>query len=78
MKTNDIKSGHKIQLANGWHGTMKDNMRGNIRLAEVEGFETELGSVYAHDIKRVLNLDNNIWEIVEHTPAQIKLKAMVG
>jgi hypothetical protein len=76
MKTNDIKSGHKIQLANGWNGTMKDNARGNIRLAEVEGFVTELGSVYAHDISLV-HIEGN-WVRVEHTPAQIKVKAMVG
>jgi hypothetical protein len=28
-----------------------DNKKGNIRLAKVYGFETEIGSVYAHDIK---------------------------
>lgn len=78
MKTNDIKTGYKIQLSNGWNATMKDNMRGNIRMAEVEGFYTEIGSIYSHDIKRVFNPNTTVWETVEYTPAQIKLKIIAG
>lgn len=78
MKTNDIKSGMKIQLNNGWFATMKDNKKGNTRLCEVEGIYTELGSVYSHDIKYVLDSNNNKWLHVEYTPAQIKLKSIVG
>jgi len=53
MKTNDIKKGMRILLRNGWYGTMKDNKRGNIRMAEVEGYFTETGSIYAWDIAKV-------------------------
>ena len=74
MKTNDIKKGMKIQLNNGWFATMFDNKKGNIRMAEVEGIYTEIGSVYAHDIARVKV--NEAWVPVEHTPAQLKLKSM--
>jgi len=57
MLTNDIKKGTRIQLKNGWYGTMMDNMKGNIRMAEVEGYCTEIGSVYAWDIAHVINPD---------------------
>jgi len=72
MKTNEIKKGTRIQLANGWFGTMMDNRRGNIRMAEVEGMYTEMGSVYAWDIKRVLV--GEYWVPVELTPAQRKAR----
>ena len=49
--TNDLKKGTKIRLACGWDAEVYDNKKGNIRLAKVYGFETEIGSVYAHDIK---------------------------
>lgn len=50
MTTNEIKKGMRFKLANGWWATMMDNKRGNIRMAQVEGLYTEIGSVYAHDI----------------------------
>lgn len=77
MKTNDIKKGTRIQLRNGWQGTMKDNAKGNTRMAEVEGFVTEIGSVYSHDIVAAQGPDGN-WIPVEHTPAQIKLRKIAG
>ena len=76
MKTNDIKKGMRIQLRNGWYGTMYDNMKGNTRMAEVEGYETEIGSVYSHDI--VLVQVNGTWTKVEHTPKQIELRNSVN
>ena len=76
MKTNDIKKGMRIRLANGWYGTMKDNMKGNTRLAEVEGDYTEMGSVYAHDI--ILVEQNGAWIRVEHTDKQLELKQRVA
>jgi hypothetical protein len=76
MKTNDIKKGMRIQLACGWFGTMYDNKKGNIRMAEVEGFCTEIGSVYAHDIRMVL-VDGR-WKAVEHTPEQMALSKRVA
>lgn len=74
VKTNDLKKGARIQLANGWFGTIKDNKRGNIRLAEVEGLYTEIGSVYSHDIVRA-EVDG-AWVEVEHTPAQVKCRKL--
>lgn len=50
IASNDVKKGARILLSNGWFGTMMDNRRGTIRLAEVEGYCTDIGSVYAHDI----------------------------
>jgi len=81
MKTNDLKSGTRILLRNGWYGTLKDNKKGNIRFAEVEGIYTELGSVYAHDIVEaqlpVDDTDNSgRWVEIEHTPAQLKCRQM--
>ena len=75
MKTNDIKKGTRVQLRCGWYATMYDNMKGNTRMAEVEGIYTECGSVYAHDIVKAQKADGT-WEKVEHTPAQLKMKAM--
>ena len=77
MLTNDIKKGMRIQLRNSWYATMADNAKGNIRMAEVEGFFTEMGSVYSRDIARVQTPDG-FWHSVEYTPAQLKLKKMVG
>ena len=73
MKTNDLKKGTRILLCNGWEATLIDNAKGNTRMANVEGFVTEMGSVYSHDILAVLPTG----ERVEHTPAQIKLMGMV-
>ncbi len=77
MKTNDIKKGTRFRLANGWYATMMDNTRGNLRMAEVEGVYTEIGSVYAHDIISAQFGEEGCWDDVEHTPAQIKLRATV-
>jgi len=50
MYTNDLKSGTRILLRNGDSATLKDNKKGNIRMAEVEGLFTEIGSIYSYDI----------------------------
>lgn len=76
MKTNELKKGARIQLRNGWFGTLTDNARGNIREAKVEGIYTEIGSVYSHDIMRACPV-GGMWEEVEHTPAQLKLRETV-
>lgn len=77
MKTNDIKKGARIVLRNGWYGTMKDNARGNTRIAEIEGYVTEMGSVYSHDIVQAMNVGETEWQAVEYTPAQEKLRKLV-
>ena len=79
MKTNDIKKGTRIRLRNGWYGTMMDNMRGNTRVVDVEGYERETGSVYSHDILQALipiegsALMGDVVNL-EHTPAQLRLR----
>lgn len=62
--TNDLKSGDRVLLACGWHATIADNRRGNIRTAEVYGYHTETGSVYAWDIVHRENVDGTVDEIV--------------
>lgn len=76
IRTNDLKAGTRIKLANGWYGTLTDNRKGNIREAEVEGLYTEIGSVYAHDIVQA-RIDGE-WQAVEHTLQQIKARKLNG
>jgi hypothetical protein len=76
VNTNDIKAGTNIILANGFNATMKDNKRGNIRVCEVEGYHTELGSVYAHDIVKAYDPVKEEYVKVIHTPAQLKCKSL--
>lgn len=77
MKTNDLKKGHPIKLRNGWNAKLFDNKKGNIRLAEVYGDYTELGSIYTHDIVAYLD-ENRQWkDDIELTKSQIAcLKAV--
>jgi hypothetical protein len=77
VKTNDLRKGARIQLRNGWFATIADNAKGNTRIATVEGYETETGSVYSHDIAFAIQSDGTRVAI-EHTPAQLKLKAQVA
>lgn len=81
MKTNELKKGDRVQLRNGWFATIADNMKGNTRLAKVEGFVTEIGSVYSHDIVRHIATPDGALSgghtTIEHTPAQLKLKATI-
>ena len=76
IRTNEIKKGDRILQANGWFGTMKDNMKGNTRMAEVEGLFTEIGSVYSHDI--VAAQKDGKWRHIEYTDAQNKLRKTVN
>jgi len=74
MLSKDIKKGMRIVLENGWYATMKDNGRGTTRMAEVEGFYTEIGSIYSHDI--VAALTPTGWEAVVHTDKELKCREM--
>ena len=76
MFTNDLKKGTRIRLRNSWYATIEDNMKGNTRLCTVEGFAIEMGSVYSHDIMYALVDGQKV--MIEHTPAQLKLRARVG
>lgn len=74
--TNTLKKGTRVQLRNGWYATIADNAKGQTRMATVEGYFTETGSVYAHDIARALV--DGVWVGIEYTPAQLKCRAMVA
>lgn len=76
MLTKDIKKGMRMVLDNGWYATMKDNGRGTTRMAEVEGFYTETGSIYTYDIVAVQTPTG--WEAVVHSDKELKLKEMVN
>lgn len=76
MKTSEIKKGMRILLSNGWYGTMMDNLRGTTRLAEVEGYYTEVGSVYSYDIVAVEV--NGQFQKVDYTEKELKLKKTVA
>ena len=76
IKTNEIKKGDRILQSNGWFGTMYDNKKGNIRMCEVEGLFTEIGSVYSHDI--VAARRDEVWQHIEYTEAQNKLRERVN
>lgn len=73
MLANELRKGTRVVLRNGWHATMADNARGNIRMATVEGVYTETGSVYAHDIACV----EATGEPVTLSPAQSKAAARI-
>jgi len=79
MFANDVRKGMRVQLRNGWFGTMADNAKGNTRMVDVEGFCREIGSVYTHDIARV-RIDSagiEVWERVDLSPAQEKKAARI-
>lgn len=90
MLTNELKKGDMVVLANGWKARIEDNKKGTIRLATVYGFETEMGSVYAHDIEWFTPSGLDLMALgtafrttlplrvkINHTPAQLKLKATI-
>ena len=76
MKTNELKKGDRVLLDCGWFATIWDNMKGDTRMAEVEGDFTEIGSVYSHDIVSYID-ETGTNLAIEHTPNQLKLKAKV-
>ena len=51
IKSNDLKKGDLIKMkGTDWYGQIIDNGRGNIRYANIHGFCSEMGSIYAWDI----------------------------
>lgn len=73
--TNEIKKGERVKQRNGWEAKMLDNMRGNIRVAEVYGDFTESGSIYMHDVTHVLR--DGKWLPVTHTPKQLEMRELL-
>lgn len=76
MFTNELKKGDRVRLRNGWFATIEDNLKGNTRLATVEGYVTEMGSVYSHDIVFKVNPDGSM-ERISYTPNQLKCQQRV-
>jgi len=78
LTTNDLKKGALVQLRNGWQARIEDNKKGNIRLCTVYGYETEMGSVYAHDMLELVNEsgDGKAWTKITHTDKQQDCRAM--
>lgn len=76
MKTNELKKDARVMLQNGWEADLVDNTKGNTRLAKVYGFETEIGSVYSHDIVAYKDEKGNWRQDIDYTPAQLKCKTM--
>ena len=55
IATNNLKKGDVVRLTHtNWRATIKDNMKGNIRMMDVEGLHREIGSVYVWDIRDVI------------------------
>ncbi len=78
MKTNELKKGTRIQLRCGWFATLIDNMKGNTRLADVEGYCREMGSIYSHDIARYQDSTGQWHNDIELTPSQIKCQKLAA
>ena len=76
MLTNQLKKGDRILMSSGWYGTIMDNLKGNTRMVDVEGFYRETGSVYSHDILFKIQEDGTQLK-VEHTKKQLDLKKQV-
>lgn len=77
MTPNDLKKGALVKLRNGWNARIEDNRKGTTRLCTVFGYETEMGSVYAHDMWAVL-IDPEVgeahWEELTLTKSMQKCK----
>lgn len=74
--SNDLKKGDMVILNNGWKARIEDNKKGNTRMATVFGLYTEIGSIYAHDIKAKMDGDNII--LINLTQKQIDLKRIMS
>ena len=74
MFQNDMKKGQMGTQVNGWRFRIEDNKRGNIRLATVYGFFTEMGSIYTSDISTV-DMPDGTTQPLEQTPEQAKKSA---
>ena len=69
-KISEVKKGARVELRNGFLATVLDNLaNGQTRLCNVEGFVTEMGSVYSSDMLNVLTPTG--WSQIQHTPKQL-------
>ena len=66
----NVKKGARVELRNGFLATVMDNLvNGQTRMCNVEGFVTEMGSVYTSDLLNVLTPTG--WSTIQHTPKQL-------
>ena len=72
INSNDLKKGTQIVLKNGWGAIIMDNMKGNTRLAEVDGYVKEIGSIYAHDIDSAF-VDGKWQPVIRETSQNTKM-----
>lgn len=65
IKTDQIQKGDTVKLrGSDWIATIEDGYKNRIyRLATVQGYFTETGSIYVSDIYQVLR--NGSWQAVE-------------
>lgn len=75
MTPNELKKGTVVRLRNGLKATLMDNKIGPIRMADVEGYTHEMGSVYAHDISCALV--DGVWYKLEYTKSMLKCRKTV-
>lgn len=78
IPTAEIERGDLVLLESGWLATAYDkHLRGSTPMCKVYGMETEIGSVYAHEIKAVRK--DGKWLCVELTRNQLATrKAVTG
>ena len=78
MLANDMKKGQTgVLFTTGWKFRIEDNKKGNIRLATVWGFDTEMGSIYIHDIDSV-DLPDGTTEPIELSKDQQKKADLIS
>ena len=75
ITSNEMKKGDLILQANGWYGEILDNMKGNIRVANIHGYFTEAGSIYVWDINNIVK-DGKLYNL-KLTDKQVKDKTRV-
>ena len=69
-KISEVKKGARVELRNGFLATVLDNLTTRqTRLCNVEGFVTEMGSVYSTDMLNVLTASG--WTRIQHTEKQL-------
>ncbi len=64
-----------------WEAVIAEKPRGKnptTVFAEVRGWETELGSVYSHQVIGWWNEVSGVWEPIEHTEKQKEMEKMVA
>jgi hypothetical protein len=77
IKSNELKKGSKIVMKDsGWHGTIEDNKKGDIRMACIHGISKDIGSIYVHDIDYAII--DGVQYTIELTPNQTKLQKLVN